>query len=92
MAVIFEWDSNKAKTNFLKHRISFEEATTVFGDDLSITIYNPLGSLHEKRFVTIGISEKLRILVVVHTDRGEKVRIISARIASRKERKQYYES
>lgn len=89
MGIVFEWDSNKAKTNVLKHNVSFEEATTVFGDNRSITIDNPLRSLHEKRFVTIGISAKKRILVVVHTERGEKIRIISARPASRKERKQY---
>jgi hypothetical protein len=89
MGIVFEWDGDKAKTNVLKHHVSFEEATTVLGDNRSVTIDNPLRSIHEKRFVTIGISAKMRILVVVHTERGEKIRIISARPASRKERKQY---
>ena len=90
MGIIFEWDGNKAKINVLKHHVSFEEATTVFGDNHSLTIDNPLRSIHERRFVTIGTSIKMRILVVVHTERNGKIRIISARPASRKERKQYY--
>lgn len=89
MGLVFEWNQNKANSNFIKHNVSFEEATTVFADNRSITIDNPLHSLHEKRFVTIGISANEHILVVVHTERGEKIRIISARPASRKERKQY---
>lgn len=89
MGIDFEWDGNKAKANVLKHNVSFEEATTVLGDNRSITINNPLRSLHEKRFVTIGISAKMRILVVIHTKRGEKIRIISSRPASKKERNQY---
>ena len=92
MGIVFEWDGIKAKTNVIKHNVSFEEATTVFGDINSITIYNPLRSPNEKRFVTIGLSAKIRTLVVEHTERGEKIRIISARVASRKERKQYYET
>ena len=89
MGIVFEWDGNKAKTNVLKHHVSFEEATTVFSDHRSLTIDSPLRVVHEKRFVTTGISTKMRILVVVHTERGDKIRIISARPASRKERKQY---
>src|SRR5437763_14591361 len=85
MGIVFEWDNAKAKTNILKHRVSFEESTTIFGDDRAITIVSPIHS-NEKRFVTIGLSAKMRILVVVHTDRGETIRIISARQASRKER------
>ena len=89
MGLVFEWDSNKAKTNVLKHNVSFEEATTVFGDNQSITINNPLRSINEKRFVTMGMSANKRLIVVVHTERGGRIRIISARPASRKERNQY---
>lgn len=89
MGIVFEWDSNKAKTNVLKHNVSFEEATTVFGDSRSLTIENVSHSLYEKRYVTLGRSFNNRLLVVVHTQRGERIRIISARRASRKERKQY---
>ncbi len=89
MGIVFEWDVTKAKSNTVKHGVTFEEATTIFGDNRSITIDNPLRTVHEKRFVTIGTSAKKRIIVVVHTERGEKIRIISARPASRKERKQY---
>ena len=91
MALIFEWDTEKARTNLAKHRVSFEESATVFGDPLSLTIPDPLHPRQELRFVTIGHSHRGRILVIVHTDRGERVRIISARIASRGERRQYEE-
>ena len=87
--LIFEWDDRKAKQNIQKHGISFEEATTVFGDPFSITIYDPLHSKEEDRFVILGMSNKNRILVVVHTERNDRIRIISARKATKKERKQY---
>ena len=89
MGLVFEWDINKARTNILKHKVSFEDATTIFGDSRSITIESPIRSARERRLVTMGMSARGRILVVVHTERGEKIRIISARVASRKERKQY---
>ncbi len=89
MGIVFEWDSNKARTNFVKHHVAFEEATTIFGDKNSITIKNADVVIGERRFITIGKSSNDRIIVVIHTDRGEKIRIISARSASRKERKQY---
>ena len=89
MGLVFEWDSNKAEINLAKHRVSFEEASTVFGDKHSITIEDPVHSLHEKRFITIGMAINLRVLVVVHTERGNRIRIISARPASRKEKMQY---
>ena len=92
MAVIFEWDGRKAKGNRAKHQVSFEEAATVFGDPLSLTVPDPLHPEQESRFVTIGRSHQGRTLVVVHTDRGETIRIISARVASCGERKQYEES
>lgn len=87
--LIFEWDDKKASQNIKKHGISFEEATTVFGDPFSITIYDPLHSREEDRFVILGMSDKNRILVVVHTERNDRIRIISARKATKKERKQY---
>ena len=87
--LIFEWDERKAKQNIRKHSVSFEEAATVFGDQFSITIYDPLHSEEEDRFVILGMSNKNQLLVVVHTERGDRVRIISARKATKKERKQY---
>jgi uncharacterized DUF497 family protein len=88
----FEWDSKKAISNLKKHGVSFEEATTVFSDLLSWTISDPLHSDQENRFVTIGSSHVNRILVVVHADRGDTIRIISARIASPRERRKYAEN
>jgi uncharacterized DUF497 family protein len=69
--------------------VSFEEAATVFGDERSVTIPDPVHSLTEERFVTIGVGDNGKILVVVATERGDIVRLISARPASRRERKQY---
>ncbi|MGB2981192.1 MAG: BrnT family toxin [Candidatus Zixiibacteriota bacterium] len=91
MFLLFEWDRNKAQQNIKKHGISFEEATTVFGDPLSLTIRDPLHSIDDERFVVIGYSYKYRLLVVVHTERGNRIRIISARRATRQERKTYEE-
>ena len=85
----FEWDQAKADSNRAKHRVDFGEAATVFGDSLSITINDPLHSFGEERFVTIGMSDRGQLLVVVHIDRGNTVRIISARKATRQEKKQY---
>ena len=89
MALLFEWNENKASTSFKKHGVSFEEATTVFGDTLSVTISDPLHSIDEDRFIIIGHSHKNRLVVVVHTDRGDKIRIISARLATKSERNFY---
>jgi hypothetical protein len=86
----FEWDFKKAKTNEQKHGINFHEASTVFADSLSLTISDPLHSDDEKRFIIIGMSYKDRLLTVVHTDCDDKIRIISARKATKKERS-YYE-
>ena len=89
MSLLFEWDASKARINIEKHGISFEEATTIFGDPLAITVESSVVR-GEKRFVTIGQSSKARfVIVVVHTDRNDRIRIISARPASRAERKQY---
>ncbi len=85
----FEWDANKARANLAKHAVSFQEATTVFGDPVSVTIPDPAHSQAESRFIILGKSHQGRILVVVHTERGDNVRVISARPASRRERKQY---
>jgi hypothetical protein len=92
MALNFEWDANKAKSNIGKHRISFEEASTVFGDPRSLTIPDPAHSDLENRFITVGTSHRGKLLVVVHTERGDNIRIISARFASRRERQSYEES
>jgi uncharacterized protein len=87
----FAWDVNKAATSLIKHGVSFEEATTVFGDPLSDTFPDPDHSLEEQRFVIVGSSERGKILVVAHTDDGELVRIISAREATHGERESYEE-
>ncbi len=90
--LLFEWDSGKAKKNIKIHGISFDEASTSFKDTLSLTIYGPLHSDEEDRFVLIGNSYKNRLLAVVHTEREDKVRIISVRKATKNERKQYEEN
>ena len=89
--LIFEWDPEKAAINRKIHGVTFDEASTAFKDTLSLTIDDPLHSEKETRFVLIGNSHKNRLLVVVHTERGDRTRIISARKAKRKER-QYYEN
>src|SRR5438105_2488538 len=90
LGVGFEWDSAKATANAAKHRVTFDEASTVFGDTLSLTIDDPLHSTQqERRFITIGRSHRFRTLVVVHTPRGERMRIISARAATARERRTY---
>ncbi len=87
----FEWNPDKAKLNLEKHGVSFQEATTVFNDPLSVTFPDPDHSIGENRYLIIGLSQFGQILVVSHTDRGEKVRIISARKATRQERRFYEE-
>lgn len=91
MSLSFEWDPTKAKTNLAKHSVTFEEATTVFGDFLSLTISDPDHSEVEDRWIVIGESHDGKLLVVVYTERGDNIRIISARMAGRRERKQYEE-
>jgi uncharacterized protein len=89
----FEWDSQKARNNEQKHRVSFEEAATVFGDPLSITIPDPLHSCNEQRFIIIvQSSSRRRILVVAHAGRGNRIRIVSARLATQNERRKYEEN
>lgn len=85
----FDWDSEKAARNLTKHGVSFAEASTAFGDPLSVTIPDPRHSHGEERFVLFGLSERGRLLVIVHTDRDGTTRLISARLATRHEREQY---
>ena len=87
--VKFQWDAQKAATNQVKHAVSFDEASTVFGDPLAATIPDPEHSAHEERFVTTGHSASGRVIVVVHADRGDDIRIISARRATAGEKKKY---
>lgn len=78
----FEWNFNKAEANLSKHGVSFEEATTVFGDRLSGTFPDPEHSISEERWITVGMSVDGRLLVVAHTENDETFRIISARVAT----------
>ena len=91
MNLNFEWDADKARENYRKHRVSFEEGITVFGDPFSITIDDPDHSADEQRYIDIGTSEKGRVLVVSYTERGGSIRIISCRRATRSERRRYEE-
>jgi len=87
--MIFEWDPIKAEQNFKKHGVDFVEASTVFRDPLSVTYSDPDHSINESRFIIIGISNRNRLLIVAHTDRNERTRIINARETIRRERKLY---
>ena|SRR5438128_1389470 len=95
MELIFEWDRNKAKSNLRKHKISFDEAKTVFHDDSLVTFLDTFHSDREDRFISIGVSVNGRLLLVVHTETAKKmreafvIRIISCRGATASERKQY---
>ncbi len=85
----FEWDPKKAKLNRRKHKVSFEEAVTVFYDPLSATFDDADHSVGEQRLITVGLSSQDRLLVVSHTERGAALRIISARCATSHERKKH---
>jgi uncharacterized DUF497 family protein len=87
----FEWDPDKAATNFEKHGIDFHDAATVFGDPLAITYHDVIHSFDEDRFITFGTASSGRLVVIVHVDRGDRTRIISARDMTRRERRQYEE-
>ena len=92
MALQFEWDDAKARSNRSKHGVSFEEAGTAFADPLSTTIHDPDHSAsREHRYLILGQSVFGRLLVVSHTERGDTIRIISARRANRRERRNYEE-
>jgi uncharacterized DUF497 family protein len=90
--VNFEWDPRKAAQNRRKHRVSFHEAATVFGDPLAMTYHDPDHSISEQRFITVGMSNAGRLLMVAHADRAENVRIVSARKTTLRERKHYEEN
>lgn len=87
----FEWDENKAKTNLAKHGVSFDEGKTVFGDPLFVVFADPDHSIEERRLIIMGESSKRRLLVVAYTERGQVTRLISAREATRRERRFYEE-
>jgi uncharacterized DUF497 family protein len=87
--VHFEWDPAKAARNVSKHGVSFDEASTVFGDPLAGTILDPRHSGDEPRFVTIELSMSRRLIIVAHMEREDRIRIISARRATRRERRTY---
>ncbi len=85
----FKWNPEKEQANIEKHGVDFAEAATVFGDPLELTIADPDHSVGEFRFLSMGRSSRNRVLVVSYTERHERIRIVSARIASPKERRQY---
>jgi len=87
--VNFEWDPRKADANLRKHAVTFDEAMTVFEDEESITIPDPDHSVGEERYLVVGASSRRRVLVVSHAERGDNVRIISARYADARERRKY---
>ena len=89
MSLEFEWDLLKAQENEQKHGISFHEGATAFADSLSFTIPDPDHSVREHRYLHLGLSSKGRLVVVSHTERGDRIRIISVRQASKREHRQY---
>jgi uncharacterized protein len=92
MPLRFSWDPRKAASNARKHRVSFQEAATAFADPLSLTVPDPDRSDAEARFLLLGLSDRQRLLVVTHVERDDDlVRLISARLATRRERRQYEE-
>ena len=91
MVLRFEWDPKKGVENLARHAVSFEEASTVFGDPLGRIVTDPRHSAEEERHVLLGHSEKQRLLAVMFTERAEAIRLISAREATRRERREYEE-
>jgi hypothetical protein len=91
LALEFEWDPRKAAGNLAKHKVSFEEAATVFGDPLGRIVADPRHSAVEERLVLLGISKQRRLLAVMYIERPETVRSISARLATRPEKRDYEE-
>lgn len=85
----FEWDDEKASSNLKKHDVSFDEGATIFNDPLIATIVDPDHSTEEERYISVGISVQGRLLVVVHTEREERIRLISCRKSTSAERKTY---
>ena len=87
----FEWDPKKAAANLRKHKVPFDEAATIFGDPLGTTVTDPDHSADEERYISVGLSNRHRLLIVAHVDRGERVRLISARELTSTEREDYEE-
>jgi len=92
MGYIFEWDIKKAESNLKKHGVSFDESSTVFGDPLALLMPDPDHSIGEMRYVLLGMSNKQRLLVIAFAERPPKTRLISARRATRQERRRYEEN
>ena len=88
----FEWNPNKAVSNLRRHRVSFEESKTVFDDPMFITLVDEEHSVDEERYITIGLSSRGRVLVLAHTERQGRIRIISAREATRREEEYHAEA
>ena len=88
----FEWDPDKAEENERKHQVGFHEGATVFGDPLAVTFADPDHSDTEERYITFGLSRFNRLVVISHTERGDKTRMISARLMTRQERTMYEEA
>lgn len=91
MGYIFEWDSKKATENARKHGVTFDEACTAFGDPLAVLVPDPDHSFGEERYVVLGMSKQQRLLVVLFAERPPRTRLISARRATRQERRLYEE-
>ena len=92
MKLTFEWDEVKAKENLKKHGVNFEEGKTIFNDSFLFTFPDIVHSVNEERYINIGLSANGRILIVIHTERQEKIRIVSCRKATARERRFYEES
>ena len=90
--LVFEWDGEKAARNVEKHQVSFEESATVFDDPIYITFLDEEHSLDEERYITLGLSSQGRLLMLAHTEREGRIRIISARVATKKEQNFYAEA
>ncbi len=88
----FEWDTDKAEKNILKHNVDFDEASSVFDDPMFITFLDEEHTIDEERYITIGLSNKGRLLLVAHAERSDRIRIISARKATKNEEKFYQEA
>ncbi|MFH0976675.1 MAG: BrnT family toxin [Spirochaetota bacterium] len=91
MEIIFEWDEDKATMNLIKHKVSFNEGKTIFNDPFLITFPDNTGYEFEERFINIGLSAKGKVLVLIHTERQGRIRIISCRKVTAHERKYYEE-
>ncbi|OGV64249.1 MAG: hypothetical protein A2498_05300 [Lentisphaerae bacterium RIFOXYC12_FULL_60_16] len=87
----FDWDPRKAASNVRKHGVNFHEAAMIFADPLSITVHDPDHSVTEHRFITVGMDPARRVLIVSHADRGDTIRLISARKTTQQERRYYEE-